>query len=66
VNGVEQTLIGGVEAGTAILLPALGELIGERSGVVNLGTEGSMLSGALAAFAVAASTGNTGWAWPRG
>lgn len=59
MNGVEQTLIGGVEAGTAILLPALGELIGERAGVVNLGTEGSMLSGALAAFAVAASTGST-------
>ncbi|MDE3206169.1 MAG: ABC transporter permease [Acidobacteriota bacterium] len=58
MNGVEQTLIGGVEAGTAILLPALGELIGERAGVVNLGTEGAMLSGALAAFAVAASTGN--------
>lgn len=58
MNGVEQTLIGGVEAGTAILLPALGELIGERAGVVNLGTEGAMLSGALAAFAVAASTGS--------
>lgn len=59
MNGVEQTLIGGVEAGTAILLPALGELIGERAGVVNLGTEGAMLSGALAAFAVAATTGNS-------
>jgi simple sugar transport system permease protein len=59
VNGVEQSLIGGVEAGTAILLPALGELIGQRAGVVNLGTEGCMLSGALAAFAVAATTGNT-------
>ncbi|MHB1784999.1 MAG: ABC transporter permease [Acidimicrobiales bacterium] len=59
MNGVEQALIGGVEAGTAILLPALGELIGERAGVVNLGTEGCMLAGALAAFAVAASTGNT-------
>ena len=43
MNGVEQTLIGGVGAGTAILLPALGELIGERAGVVNLGTEGCML-----------------------
>jgi general nucleoside transport system permease protein len=56
MNGIEQTLIGGVEGGTAILLPALGELIGERAGVVNLGTEGCMLGGALAAFAAAAVT----------
>ena len=59
MNGIEQALIGGVEGGTAILLPALGELIGERAGVINLGTEGCMLAGALAAFAVAASTGST-------
>ncbi|MDQ2728436.1 MAG: ABC transporter permease [Actinomycetota bacterium] len=59
MNGIEQALIGGVEGGTAILLPALGELIGERAGVVNLGTEGCMLAGALAAFAVAATTGST-------
>lgn len=59
MNGVEQALIGGIDGGTAILLPALGELIGERAGIVNLGTEGCMLAGALAAFAVASSTGNT-------
>lgn len=59
MNAVEQALIGGVEAGTAILLPALGELLSERAGVVNLGTEGCMLAGALAAFATAATTGNT-------
>ena len=52
MNGVEQALIGGVDGGTAILLPALGELIGERAGVVNLGTEGCMLAGALSAYAV--------------
>ena len=54
MNGVEQTLIGGVDGGTAILLPALGELLGERAGVVNLGTEGAMLAGALGAYAVTA------------
>jgi simple sugar transport system permease protein len=58
VNGFEQTLIGGVEGGTAILLPALGELIGERAGVINLGTEGCMLAGALTAFAADATTGS--------
>ena len=57
MNGVEQTLIGGVDGGTAILLPALGELLGERAGVVNLGTEGAMLAGALSAYAVTQSSG---------
>lgn len=58
MNGIEQTLISGVEAGTIILYPALGELIGERAGVVNLGTEGCMLAGALAAYATGATTGS--------
>ena len=58
MNGIEQTLIGGVEGGTAILIPALGELIGERAGVVNLGLEGCMLAGALGAYAVAVATGS--------
>ena len=58
MNGVEQTLIGGVDGGTAILLPALGELLGQRAGVVNLGTEGAMLAGALASYAVTETTGN--------
>lgn len=61
MNGIEETLIGGVDGGTAILLPALGELVGERAGVVNLGTEGCMLAGALGAFAVAVETGSV-WA----
>lgn len=58
MNGIEQTFIGGVEGGTAILLPALGELIGELTGVVNLGTEGCMLAGALGAYVVAVATGS--------
>jgi general nucleoside transport system permease protein len=61
MNGIEQTLIGGVAGGTAILLPALGELIGERAGVINLGTEGAMLAGALAAYAVTERTGMIGY-----
>lgn len=57
-NGFEQALIGGVDAGTVILLPALGELISQRAGVINLGTEGALLAGALTAFAAGSSTGS--------
>jgi simple sugar transport system permease protein len=56
MNGIEQALIGGIDGGTAILLPALGELVSERAGVVNLGTEGCMLAGAFGAFAVGVAT----------
>jgi simple sugar transport system permease protein len=58
MNGFEQTLTTGIEGGTIILYPALGELIGERAGIVNLGTEGCMLGGALAAIVVGSITGS--------
>ena len=44
--------------GTPILLAALGEVVVERAGVVNLGVEGMMAVGALAAFAAAQTSGN--------
>jgi simple sugar transport system permease protein len=37
---------------------ALGETVSEKAGVINLGTEGSMLVGALAAYAACVETGN--------
>ena len=49
-----------VAASTPILLAALGELVTEKAGVLNLGVEGMMLCGAVAGFAVAFSTGSTG------
>ena len=58
---VLDVLTGGVRGGTAILYAALGETLAERAGVINLGTEGSMLTGALAAYAVTAETGSP-WA----
>jgi general nucleoside transport system permease protein len=43
---------------TPLLWALLGETIGQRAGVVNLGCEGQMLVGAASAFAVTAHTGN--------
>ena len=45
-------------ASTPILFAALGELVVERAGVLNLGVEGMMIVGALAGFATAVATGN--------
>jgi simple sugar transport system permease protein len=44
------TLASGIRLATPFLLAALGEAIGQRSGVLNLGVEGVMLIGAFAAY----------------
>ncbi|WP_408606066.1 ABC transporter permease subunit [Elstera litoralis] len=51
-------LVAVMMAATPLLLAALGELITEKSGVLNLGVEGMMLVGAVCAFAVAHQSGN--------
>ncbi|HEY0213398.1 MAG TPA: ABC transporter permease [Paenirhodobacter sp.] len=43
-------------ASTPVLLAATGELVAEKSGVLNLGVEGMMITGAVAGFATAVST----------
>lgn len=50
-------LAGAIAAATPLLFAGLGELVSERSGVINLGVEGMMLTGAIAGFAAAATTG---------
>jgi simple sugar transport system permease protein len=46
---------------TPILLAASGELVVEKSGVINLGVEGMMLVGTIAGFSVTFGKG-VGWA----
>ncbi|WP_165669563.1 ABC transporter permease [Metapseudomonas otitidis] len=47
-----------VRCGTPLLLVALGELVCEKSGVLNLGQEGMMLFGAVVGFVAAIGTGS--------
>lgn len=47
-----------IVAGTPLLYAALGEILAERSGVLNLGVEGMMLVGAVSGFMVAVGTGD--------
>lgn len=46
-----------IQSGTPILYATLGEILTEKSGVLNLGVEGMMITGALAAFVTAQITG---------
>ena len=45
-------------ASTPILLAAIGELVTEKSGVLNLGVEGMMITGAICGFIAAVETGS--------
>ncbi|HNX45274.1 MAG TPA: ABC transporter permease [Anaerolineaceae bacterium] len=48
----------GIRLATPYLYASIGEMFGQRSGVLNLGVEGQMLLGAFMAFYVALKTGN--------
>ena len=62
---VVVVIASGVAYGTPLLFAALGELLAERSGVLNLGVEGMMLVGAAMGFwAVQKLGGSSGFALP--
>jgi len=48
----------GITAGTPLLFSSVGEVLTERTGVLNLGIEGFMLMGAMTGFMVSYQTGN--------
>lgn len=54
----EIILHAGLATGTVLLFAAIGEIFSERSGILNLGIEGMMLLGAMAAFSTSLSTGS--------
>jgi len=55
---LQLIMAAGIGVGTILLFAAVGEILAERSGVLNLGVEGMMLLGAVAGYATAVSTGN--------
>ena len=55
---LEQLTLTVIMTSVPLIFAATGELVAERSGVLNLGVEGMMLMGAVAAFAAAFGTGN--------
>ena len=56
MDRVAELVILTLAAGTPLVFAALGELVTEKSGVLNLGVEGMMLMGAVTSFIVAVTT----------
>lgn len=57
--GVPLAVLGGaIRVGTPLLWVSMGEAVTEKAGRINLGLEGTLLMGAMAAYAVAYSSGN--------
>jgi len=58
MDALAPLIASAIIAGTPLMLAGLGLLVNERSGVINLGSEGMMLMGAITAFATAIGTGS--------
>ena len=52
-------IAGGILAGVPLMFAALGEMVSERAGVLNIGLEGMMLVGAYVGFVAAYHSGST-------
>jgi simple sugar transport system permease protein len=58
MGALEAVILTIITAATPLLLAAIGELVTERSGVLNLGVEGMMIMGAVCGFAAAYTSGS--------
>jgi simple sugar transport system permease protein len=58
MNEIALLIAATLNAGTVLAIAALGLLINERAGIVNLGAEGMMLVAAVAGYAVAVHSGS--------
>lgn len=57
IEHIVPILAGTLAAAVPLIFAGLGELVAERTGVINLGVEGMMLAGAIAGFAAAVESG---------
>jgi simple sugar transport system permease protein len=62
MTGLESTLRGIVRAAAPIVIAGQGELITERSGVINLSLDGTIMLAAMTAHVIVRETGNLLWA----
>jgi ABC-type uncharacterized transport system permease subunit len=66
MESIAPLLAASINAGTPLMLAALGLLINEKSGVVNLGAEGMMLVAAIIGFATTIHSGNVALGFAAG
>jgi simple sugar transport system permease protein len=66
MESIAPLIAASINAGTPLMLAALGLLINEKSGVVNLGAEGMMLVAAIIGFATTIHSGNVALGFAAG